>query len=196
MQLRVPEMATQSRGFSLIELMIAIVIFAFLVLLAAPMYSDFIANSRVRNAGESVLNGVRLAQAQAVKNNNNVWFVINPATGWTVLASDDDADCTGSLVASDVFNDSGASKITVTPASGNTTVTFDGLGRIRPNRDGACAVQPLADSLAQVDITSSYLATARNLRVVISAVGGSAGTKLCDPNVSATVSPNDPALCP
>ena len=189
-------LSPRPRGFSLIELMIAIVIFAFLILLAGPMYTDFIANSRVRNAGESVLNGVRLAQARAVKNNNNAWFVIDPATGWSVFSSDDDADCTGSLVSSYVFNDSGAAKTTITTASGNTMVTFDGLGRIRQNRDGACAVQPLADSLAQVDITSSYLAAARNLRVVINAVGGSAGTKLCDPNVSAVVSPNDPALCP
>ena len=183
-------------GFSLIELMIAVVIFAFLILLAGPMYTDFIANSRVRNAGESVLNGVRMAQSQAVKNNNNAWFVIDPATGWSVFSSDDDADCAGSLVTNYVFSDSGAAKTTVTTASGNTMVTFDGLGRIRANRDGACAVQPIADSLAQVDITSSYLATARNLRVVISAVGGSAGTKLCDPGISAAVSPNDPALCP
>ena len=42
-------------GFTLIELMIVVAIFAFLILLAGPMYTDFIANSRIRNPGEAAL---------------------------------------------------------------------------------------------------------------------------------------------
>jgi hypothetical protein len=64
-------------------------------------------------------------------------------------------------------------------------VTFDGLGRILPNADASA-------SLAQIDITSSSVSTPRPLRVVVQALGGSGGTKLCDPAMAST----DPAGCP
>ena len=54
------------------------------------MYTEFIGNSYIRNAGEAVLNGVRLAQTQAVKVNTSAAFVLDPATGWTVHAPDPD----------------------------------------------------------------------------------------------------------
>ena len=55
----------RSAGFSLIELMIAVVIFAFLVMIAGPMYTTYIGNTHIRAAGEALLNGVRLAHADA-----------------------------------------------------------------------------------------------------------------------------------
>ena len=68
--------------------MIAVVIFAFLILLAGPMYTDFIANSRIRNAGEALLNGVRATQAEAVRRNTIARFVLDPAVGFKVYATD------------------------------------------------------------------------------------------------------------
>ena len=47
-------------------------------------------------------------------------------------------------------------------------------------------------SLTQIDITSSSVASPRPLRVVVQALGGSGGTKLCDPAMAST----DPAGCP
>ncbi len=40
-------------GFSLIELMVAVVIFAFLVMIAGPMYATYIGNTYIRAAGEA-----------------------------------------------------------------------------------------------------------------------------------------------
>lgn len=180
-------------GFTLIELMIAVVIFAFLILLAGPMYTDFIANSRIRNAGEALLNGVRVTQAEAVRRNTIAWFVLDPSTGYKVYATDP-ADGTNDdgrdvdhpwVVTPYVFADQGASKATFTPNGAATTVTFDGLGRILPNVDTSI-------SLTQIDITNPVIANPRSLRVVINAVGGSGGTKLCDPAMPAA----DPAGCP
>ena len=181
------------RGFSLIELMIAVVIFGFLILLAGPMYSDFIANSRIRNAGEALLNGVRATQAEAVRRNTPAWFVLDPAVGYKVYASNpnDGANDDGSDAAHPwpvtpfVFADQGAANINVTGAGSLTTVTFDGLGRIIANADATA-------SLTQIDITSTAVSNPRPLRVVITALGGSGGTKLCDPAMAST----DPAGCP
>lgn len=193
MHLRPALLRPRERGFTLIELMIAIVIFAFLILLAGPMYTDFIANSRIRNAGEALLNGVRAAQAEAVRRNTIAWLVLDPAVGFKVYATDP-ADGTADdgrdvnhqwAVSPYVFADEGASKASFTPNGAATTVTFDGLGRILPNVDASI-------SLTRIDITNSSVANPRNLRVVINAVGGSGGTKLCDPAMPST----DPAGCP
>ena len=180
------------RGFSLIELMIAVVIFAFLILLAGPMYADFIANSRIRNAGEAVLNGVRQTQAEAVRRNTPAWFVLDPAVGYKVYAlnPDDGANDDGSDAAHPwpvtpfVFAEQGGADVSVS-GGGLATVTFDGLGRIIPNADATA-------SLTQIDITSTKVSNPRNLRVVVQALGGSGGTKLCDPAMAST----DPAGCP
>jgi type IV fimbrial biogenesis protein FimT len=180
-------------GFTLVELMIAVVIFAFLILLAGPMYTDFIANSRIRNAGEALLNGVRATQAEAVRRNTIAWLVLDPAVGFKVYATDpadgtaDDGRDVNHLwtVSPYVFANEGASKASFTPNGAATTVTFDGLGRVLPNVDTSI-------SLTRIDITNSSVANPHNLRVVINAVGGSGGTKLCDPAMAST----DPAGCP
>jgi type IV fimbrial biogenesis protein FimT len=173
---------TSGRGFSLIELMIAIVIFAFLVLLAAPMYSEFVGNSYIRNAAEAVLNGVRLAQSQAVKVNTSAAFVLDPTTGWTIHAPDPN-DGSDKVIQTYVFTE-GASRATITPNSGATTVTFDGLGRLLPNADASA-------QLTQVDITNTNVPTPRPLRVVVNTVASASGIKLCDPALPST----DPAGC-
>jgi type IV fimbrial biogenesis protein FimT len=192
-QLRLDAVRPHARGFTLIELMIAVVIFAFLILLAGPMYTDFIANSRIRNAGEALLNGVRVTQAEAVRRNTVARFVLDTTTGYKVYATDpaDGTDDDGRdathlwAVIPYVFADHGASKATFTPNGAATTVTFDGLGRIMPNADTSI-------SLTKIDITNPDVATPRNLRVAINAIGGTGGTKLCDPAMPAA----DPAGCP
>ena len=79
-------MNTRASGFTLIELMIAVSIFAILVLLAGPMYADFMGNTQIRSAAENSLSGVRLAQSNAVQNNRPAKFVIDPSAvgGWAV----------------------------------------------------------------------------------------------------------------
>ena len=57
----------REHGFTLIELMIALSIFAFLILIAGPMYADFMGNTQIRNGAENTLMGVRLAQTEALR---------------------------------------------------------------------------------------------------------------------------------
>ena len=199
MHLRLRIVRERDGGFTLIELMIAVVIFGFLILLAGPMYSDFIANSRIRNAGEALLNGVRATQAEAVRRNTPAWFALDVqggrVIGYKVYATnpDDGAADDGSDAAHPwavipwVLDEQGATNVTVTGAGGLTIVTFDGLGRIvNPNPvDGTAP-------LAQIDITNTNISSPHDLRVAVTALGGGGGTKLCDPALLST----DPAGCP
>ena len=172
-------------GFSLIELMIAISIFIILILIAGPMYSDFMGNAQIRNASESLLSGIRLAQAEAVRRNTQVAFVLDPATGWQV--SGPDLDGNAQTIQSYSFKE-GATRTKV-DAGGSTTLTYDGLGRIlNPNPD-AKATAPIG----QIDVTITGMTSPRNLRIAVGLIGGSAsGVKLCDPASAST----EPQACP
>ncbi len=177
-----------ARGFTLIELLIAIAIFAFLIMLAGPMYADFMGNTQIRNAAETTLTGVRLAQTQAVRNNRPAKFVIDPTAttgGWSVFLWDEtNADYAAASVDTYGWKE-GASRTAVTPVPPTATqVTFDGLGRVVPNAD---ATAPLT----RVNITNPSVSTPRALSIMISAVGGTTATKLCDPLVLAP----DPRSC-
>ncbi len=178
-----------ARGFTLIELLIAIAIFAFLIMLAGPMYADFMGNSQIRNAAENTLAGVRLAQTQAVRNNRPAKFVIDPTAttgGWSVFLWDENtADY--AVAAVDTYGwKEGARKTTFTLLPGGATeVSFDGLGRVIPMPPAATA------PLTEVKVTNPSVSTPRELKVMISAVGGATGTKLCDPLVLAP----DPRSC-
>ena len=176
------------RGFTLIELLIAVAIFVFLILLAGPMYGDFMGNSQIRNAAENTLSGVQYAQTLAVKTNKPVKFVLNTAAvvgGWAVYAFNDETGDFEVSASQSYRWDDGASRTTVTavpPAA--TQVTFNGLGRVTPNADAS-------SSLTEIDVTNTTVASPRPLHIMISAVNNT-GTKLCDP---AVVAP-DARACP
>ena len=169
------------QGFTLIELMTAITIFAILAMMAMPMYGSFIANSQIRTATESMLSGVRLAQTEAVKRNAQVEFVLDENVGWTVNVVDGGV----ATKLQDAQFKAGAAKTKRTPSGPERRVTFNGLGRI-------LAQNPVDNSppLGRVDVTSTaYTSGARDLRLV---VGSAYGIKVCDPALPDT----DPAGCP
>jgi type IV fimbrial biogenesis protein FimT len=67
--------ARMQRGFTLVELMTGLAIFALLLMLALPSFSIMLNNQRLRAQAESVANGLQNARAEAVKRNAQVEFV-------------------------------------------------------------------------------------------------------------------------
>ena len=74
----------RARGFTLIELLIGMAILSILMLLALPTFQTFMANTRIRNTADSLANGIRLAQVEAIRRNRLVELIVDPAVGWTV----------------------------------------------------------------------------------------------------------------
>src|SRR5437867_4866837 len=90
--------AAKYRGFTLIELMVALAILALLFLLGMPSFVAYLRNSEIRSTSESIINGLRTASAEATRLNSRVAFKLT-GTGadWTINAINDpqtDADCT------------------------------------------------------------------------------------------------------
>jgi type IV fimbrial biogenesis protein FimT len=176
-----------ARGFSLIELMIAMAIAVTLLVLAAPTYGVWVADSRIRAAADSLAGGLRLAQAEAVKRNEDIEFILDPPTdtgGWTLNVV---ATPATPMQAGELREGAPLTQLAVLPA-GNTTVTFTGLGVIRANNADA------STPIEQVTISPSTGVTgARSLRVLVGA--GRTGIKICDPQWT-VINADDPKACP
>lgn len=174
----------RQRGISIIEAMIVMTVIVILLVGAVPMGQEWLANSRIRSAAESMLSGLQLARAEAVKRNAAVEFVLDatPGAGWTVRTA-----LSGEEIQKRAAGE-GTSDVTmaVTPG-GATRVTFDGLGRRVANID---ASNPI-DSV-DLDLPATVLAPdkTRDLRVQLG-LGGQ--IVLCDPNVAAA---GDVRRCP
>lgn len=160
-------------GFSLIELLIGIIIVGILAALAMPSFQQMLRNSEVRNAAESIANGLQRARAEAVARNTDVEFVLEAGSSWVVRVvsapnppidsrSGDEGSRNVTLVA--VNND-------LAPA---TTVTFNNLGQVKD----------LVTAIKRVDLAAP--GATQNLRVAIQP-GGAA--RMCDPSLAAGSSP-------
>jgi len=170
-----------SPGFTLIELMITIAIFSITLTFGVSSYRAWVQNSQIRNAAESIQNGIQRARGEAVKRNTNVEFSLLAASSWQV-------DLPGSAVIETRSSKEGSKNVTVTVAPvAATTITFSNLGTVAANADASA-------SLTQIDLTTAAATTGlRPLRVALG-VGGNA--RVCDPDPAiAAKNPPDPRRC-
>lgn len=170
-------------GFTLIELMIGLAIIAIVLLLGLPSYHVWMQNTQIRNAAESIQNGIQRARAEAVRRNASVAFILDPSTtdtAWSVVV------VSGSEILESRPASEGSANVSrsVQPG-GATTITFGSLGTVVAN-------VPASSSLTQVDVDSSALdeTESRELRVTI---GTGGQIRMCDPQLDSTGT--DPRKC-
>ena len=153
------------RGFTLIELMITLGVFAVLTILALPSFNQWIANTKIRSTTESILAGFQLARTEAVRLNRGVRMTLNADTSWSVT------EVISGIVVQTRPSAEGSANTTmaVTPVAA-TTVDFNGLGRVTN-----------LTPITQVDVDSTVIPAAetKELRITIN-TGGTA--RACDPS--------------
>lgn len=71
------------RGFSLVELLIAIALIGILLGMAAPAFTGMIAGQRVRSAAGDVHGALLLARSEAMKRNAGVALTASDAADWS-----------------------------------------------------------------------------------------------------------------
>jgi type IV fimbrial biogenesis protein FimT len=159
-------------GFSLVELMVTVAVLSLLMVLAVPSFTEWIQNSRIRTAAESVQNGVQLARAEAVRRNARVEFaLVGTGGGWVVRFAGG-----GATIQARSGSEGAGGVVLSTVPEDATSVAFDGLGR---SDNTLTAIN--------VDVPTSALpaAQSRDLRITI----GTGGVRMCDPNVSDSTDP-------
>lgn len=170
----------KNRGFTLIEVLIALALVAILGTMAVPAFQHWTQNTQIRNAAEGILNGMQIARGEAVHSNTPIQIILNSGSGWTIAAV---ATPTTIIQQRDAGDGSRVASVAVLPA-GADRVTFNGMGWLTTNNNGS-------NSITQIDITSSISSGTeiRPLRLVINSGGA---MKMCDPAVATS----DPRACP
>lgn len=195
-------------GVTIIEMMIAVAVVGLLLLLALPNMSRWLNNSQIRTAGETMLSGITLARAEALRRNAVVRFQLTSSldsscalsmtgTSWVVSLANPAGACDAvpsDTVAPQIIQKKsgaeGSPRAQVT-ATGSSTVYFSGLGRVASPGGAASISQinisnPSGGSCQDQDPANG---TMRCLRITIS-TGGQ--IKMCDPAVTDNT---DPRIC-
>jgi type IV fimbrial biogenesis protein FimT len=164
----------KSFGFSLIELMVGIAIFAITMTFGLSSYRVWTQNTKIRTAAESIQNGLQRARSEAVKLNTNVTFTLQANRSWVVASGvpviDSRSNTEGSTNVSSFGFDA-----TSAPAS---AITFSNLGLVIAN----------ANTLRQIKVDSTILSSADSRELEVR-IGNNAGVgsniRLCDANLPA-----------
>lgn len=160
----------KEKGFNLVELMVSMAIFSFVLALAVPSFNAWQASMRVRNISESIQFGLLQARSEAIRRNQPIMFVLNHNTSWEVLVENDKSV----LNKKEAVESSGTIEIVITPQT-SRTITFNGLGQTINNEDGTARLHGVI-----VRSTKDYDGI-RDLRVRV----GTGGTVfICDPSVT------------
>jgi type IV fimbrial biogenesis protein FimT len=123
------------RGFSLVELIVALVVVGTLVSMGIPSFTAWIQNSQLRTTSESTLAGLQLARAEAVRRNTRIQFTLAGASfqDWTIgcatVVGDLNADGVNDCPAVIQSRTAAEGTANVVVAVDNATITFGGLGR-------------------------------------------------------------------
>jgi type IV fimbrial biogenesis protein FimT len=162
-----------SAGMSLIELLIGLVIVGVLLALGVPSFAAWMQNVQVRNAAESISNGLQLARATAVQRNKSVTFTMNgPDSSWSVSINSPSAT-EPALVQSRSAAEGTPNAVIATTAP---TITFDGLGKTN---------LPVAATIQVTNPTGGACGTGiGNMRCLNLTVAVGGQIKMCDPQVA------------
>lgn len=161
-------------GFSLIELMVAITVFGLIAAYAIPSFSSWIQDTKTRTITESLQNGIRLAQTEAVNKGRQVAFFVTNVQPSSAAA----ATTTGSnwgirvVVPTQADTDGYLQGALLNGEGGSVLVTAD-VAEIRFNSIGR-----LVNSAASVNYNITNTKGTRPLRVVVSSAGS---VRMCDP---------------
>lgn len=177
----------RARGFSLVEVVVAMAIAAILLSLGLPAWQTYLNNSKLRATAQSFLTGIQAARTEAVRRNSNIDFVLTDAVnldatsvavaggrGWVIRTSDG-----ATFIEGKSFEEGAANNGVVVGSGATSTITFTGLGTTTLAADLTLNFSNPAGGNC---VGGAPAGPMRCLDIAITRGGQS---KLCDPTVAA-----------
>jgi type IV fimbrial biogenesis protein FimT len=175
---------------SLVELMVALSIMAILVVIGIPSYQQWLLNTRVRSAAESIQNGLRYARNEAVQRSANVMFNLagGNSPNWTVCLSGSGSSCpaSGSSVLQTYASTNANVGVLITTSTSTTSVANGAYGSTVSGTGGSVAFNSLGrpvtyggTSIVRIDTYTSSTNTA-NIRRLMTAISPGGEINMCD----------------
>jgi len=183
----------RQRGVTLIEIAVTLAVLGLMLAVAMPEATDWMRNTRIRNAAESAQNGLNKARMESLRRNQVVsyWMVSDrtsacalssSSASWVVSVDDPSGHCADSpstTVAPRIVEvygaGDGAGDVVVGALSAGgaaaTSVSFNGFGQVVSG--GA--------PIATINLSNAN-ASSRKLRVTVSTGGA---IRMCDPLAAA-----------
>lgn len=195
--------ARYSNGFTLIELMVTIVLLSILLTIAVVSMSKWIRDSKIRSVADTLQNGLRLAQSDALRRNRQVVFSLTDdkaistaykakdnGSNWAISTVKALADNAPEFIEAGVLTDVAGGVLITGPNS----ICFSSIGRTVPNptpgpTSANCGSPPASKSFYRFDLKIQD--TDRKLSVLVY-LGGQ--VRLCDP--AKKLSTEQPDGCP
>ncbi len=192
--------ANRAAGFTMIEMVVTMTVFALLVAFTVPAMQKWVANVKVRAVADSLQNGIRLAQTEALRRGRQVVFALtntaNPAVGfagstsgnyWAAQTIPADASESAVVVGSGPVT-AGGSTVTVTGPP--VALCFNSVGRLvtqtSPGVTGVVCLSPTTAVYGNTIMWTYQVSQARadHPMTVEVALGGQ--IHLCDPTQTLT----------
>lgn len=194
--------AQRIRGFTIIEMVVTIAIFALLTAMGAPTLSKWMNNVKVRSVADALQNGLRVAQAESLRRSRQVVFSLtnstSPQTSLTAVANGSYWSIntipalvgeTSAFVQSGVLS-STSSGVTIT---GPAAICFSSVGRLVANGGTGIAGATCALPAGNPAVTTFNIAVAGSDRPLNVQVGLGGRVHMCDP--AFTLSSANPDGC-
>jgi type IV fimbrial biogenesis protein FimT len=158
-------------GFSLIELMLAVLILSIVLAKGVPALLDYIRNDRIRSAAEEMRDGLHATRMEAIRRNTTVRFVPDN-TAWSIVLPGALGDPDEVLLQ----RQPRTAEQLLSAAASEVSVGFNGSGRLAAPGDFT------VDITDPNDTCTAQGGEARCLRVTV-APGGM--IRMCDPALAA-----------
>ncbi|HSH96923.1 MAG: GspH/FimT family pseudopilin [Methylophilaceae bacterium] len=206
-------MSVHSKGFSLIEIAIALAVLGILIAAGIPSLRLWVQSAQVRGAAESIQNGLQLARAEAVRRNVNVRFQLTTSidasctistTGanWVVSLADPTSACatfanetsTTGVIQARSNREGSPNAVVSSPAQ--AAIFFNGLGRQASGTVTTGVTTPNPTVPVTIGITnptggSCSTGTSNGIRCMNVVVSTGGNIRMCDPVLSSS----DPQGC-
>jgi type IV fimbrial biogenesis protein FimT len=171
-----------ARGFTIIELMVTLIVFAILVIAIAPSMLTTMRNSQIRSVASAWRDGLAQARIEAIRRNLKVTFVPTGAD-WDLQAMD---PVTGNLITVATYR-SGANvaRVVQIGLTAGANAAYNGTGRMVPLNgsfvarftpaSGTCVAGGGDVRCLSVEATGGYVRTCDPAAVAPSPLACSAG---------------------